>query len=186
MLNRDSTACYDGEVRVAFVDSDPDVAEALASAFARFPEVSVRCGDLLAAAEHAVVSPANSQGYMDGGFDRALVAYFGASLERRVRDAIAARPEGYLPIGASVAIETGHARVPYLIVAPTMLSPEFVEAQNAYRAMRAILRVAPQLPEAHRTIYCPGLCTGVGGVEPTAAAAEMATAYWDWSRSGAL
>jgi O-acetyl-ADP-ribose deacetylase (regulator of RNase III) len=97
-----------------------------------------------------------------------------------VREAVAARPEGYLPVGASCIVATGHERIPYMIVAPTMISPEFVEPQSAYRAMRAVLRVAMQLPFEKRRIYSPGLCTGVGGVAPAAAAIEMATAYTDW------
>ncbi len=47
-------------------------------------------------------------------------------------------------------------------------------------AMRAVLRVAASHPENVRSIYCPGLCTGVGGVRPEEAAAAMASAYADW------
>src|SRR5262249_36040391 len=134
-------------------------------------------------AEHAVVSPANSQGFMDGGFDRALVAYFGPSLESRIRAAMLARPEGHLPVGASLVVETAHTRIPYVIVAPTMTSPEYVHPFNAQRAMRAVLRAASTLPTPERGIWRPGLCTGVGGVAPEDAATHMAAAFRDWLRS---
>ena len=170
-------------MRLVLIDDSADVVSALRVAFAPHREVEVNDGDLLARAENAIVSPANSQGFMDGGFDRELVRFFGPAIERRVRDAIALRPEGQLPIGASIVVRTDHPRVPWLIVAPTMISPEFVEPQNAYRAMRAVLRLMAQVPELTRGIFCPGLCTGVGGVEPTLAAREMATAYSDWLAS---
>ena len=173
-------ACYTSQVRLVLVDSNPDVALALAEAFKTTPEVEVIAGELLQHAEGTIVSPANSQGFMDGGIDAAFATFFGPSLERAVRDAIAARPEGYLPVGASVIVATGHERIRYVIVAPTMMSPEWVEPQNAYRAMRAVLRVVVQLPVPDRQIWSPGLGTGVGGVEPADAAREMAAAYGDW------
>src|SRR5688500_11481183 len=102
------------------VDADADVAAALAKSFASFPGVCVGGGDLLAEEQHALVSPANSEGFMDGGIDRAIAAFFGSRVEEQVRAAIAARPEGRLPVGASIVVATRHPRVPYLIVAPTM------------------------------------------------------------------
>lgn len=88
--------------------------------------MTVQQGELLSLAENTVVSPANSSGFMDGGIDRAFVAFFGSQLQERVQDTIIRRPEGHLPVGASVVVRTGHARIPYLIVAPTMLGPEAV------------------------------------------------------------
>jgi O-acetyl-ADP-ribose deacetylase (regulator of RNase III) len=166
-------------VRLVLIDTNADVTRALASAFSPWRDVEIITGDLFEHATNAVVSPANSQGFMDGGIDRAFVDFFGAGLERAVRDVIARRQEGYLPLGASIVLPTGHPRISHVIVVPTMLSPEHVEAQNAYRAMRAVLRVAGQVtPE--KGLYCPGLCTGVGGVDPAEAAREMAAAFGDW------
>lgn len=167
-------------MRLHLVDLNPEVVAAWQEAFRSFPDVTVRQGDLLTLAENAVVSPANSFGFMDGGIDRAFVAFFGSQLQVRVQDAIARRPEGYLPVGASLVVQTSHARIPYLIVAPTMLGPEAVGSDNSYRAMRAVLRIAAQFPEVGHEVYCPGLGTGVGGVRPDEAATEMARAYADW------
>jgi O-acetyl-ADP-ribose deacetylase (regulator of RNase III) len=167
-------------IRLHLVDNDPDVVAAWQTEFARYPEVEIRLGDILALASHAVVSPANASGFMDGGIDRAYADFFGTSLEAAVRECVAFRPEGYLPIGASAAVATGHTRIRYLIIAPTMLSPEFVEATNAYRALRAVLRLASSEPALAGSVYCPGMCTGVGGVPAIEAAHEMAAAYADW------
>ncbi len=170
-------------MRLYLVDADERVTLALCEAFRPFPEVTVSSGDLLAVAQNAVVSPANAFGFMDGGIDAAFHSFFGPTIEGRVCEAIGRRPEGHLPVGASLVVRTGNARVPYLIVAPTMLGPEAVEPQNCYRAMRAVLRVAAVHEEVGRAVYCPGLGTGVGMVPPREAAREMAQAYGDWKRA---
>jgi O-acetyl-ADP-ribose deacetylase (regulator of RNase III) len=83
-------------MKLHLIDSDLDVASALQSAFSGFAEVEVQHGDLLTVAEQCVVSPANSFGFMDGGFDRTLLSFFGTSIQIRVQDAIHRRPEGRL------------------------------------------------------------------------------------------
>jgi O-acetyl-ADP-ribose deacetylase (regulator of RNase III) len=168
-----------GNVKLTLVDFDGDVAEALVIAFARHPEVTVMHGDLLAVAENTVVSPANGYGFMDGGIDSAYsVALPG--VERLVREAIARRAEGHLPVGAAILVPVAHERIQYMIAASTMLMPEAVDGDNAYRAMRAILRIAAANPERVHSIYCPGLCTGVGMVPAANAAAAMEAGYADW------
>jgi O-acetyl-ADP-ribose deacetylase (regulator of RNase III) len=162
------------------VDADAAVAAALREAFRPFPEVTVECADLLAVAHNTVVSPGNAAGFMDGGFDAALRRFFGPRVEERVREAIGRRAEGYLPVGVSLVVRTGHARIPYLLVAPTMLGPEQIDRESCYRAMRAVLRVAAAQEEVGRAVFCPGLGTGVGEVPPEEAAQEMAQAYRDW------
>lgn len=165
------------------VDHNEQVVEAWLKEFAPFPEVTIQHADMLDVAEHCVVSPANSFGYMDGGIDAAYRKFFGAQIEQQVQELVRLRPEGHLPVGASIVLRTGHARVPFLIVAPTMTLPECVESRNCYRAMRAVLRIASANAEVGSMVYCPGLATGVGSVSPDAAAMEMAKAYCDWKSS---
>lgn len=170
-------------MRLHFMDVNPAVTEALAEAFRAHPEVEVACDDILRVARHCVVSPANSQGFMDGGIDSAYLAFFGLALQERVLDAIARRPEGFLPVGASVAVATGHANIPFLIVAPTMETPEEVPASHAGRALRAVLREVDRNPRLAEDVYCPGLTTHVGCVSPVEAAESMAAAYEFWKRT---
>jgi O-acetyl-ADP-ribose deacetylase (regulator of RNase III) len=120
---------------------------------------------------------------MDGGIDAAFCNFFGSAVEGRVREAIGRRPEGYLPIGASLVVQTGNERIPHMIVAPTMLAPEAIDSLNCYRAMRAVLRIAAAQEDVGRAVYCPGLGTGVGQVLPVEAAREMAQAYSDWKKA---
>ena len=161
------------------VDLEHDLVAAWRKAFASMPDVVVNQADILAVASGAVVSPANGQGHMDGGIDRAYLTFFGPRLQRSVYEAVARRPEGRIPIGAAELVATGHARIQYVIVAPTMDVPELVGPANAYRAMRAALRVANR--EQLTQVYCPGLATGIGCVAPDEAAQAMAEAYRDWS-----
>jgi O-acetyl-ADP-ribose deacetylase (regulator of RNase III) len=170
-------------MRLHLVDYSGALVNAWVDAFRLFPEVTVQQGDLLAVAEHCVVSPANSYGFMDGGIDAAYRTFFGAQIERTVQDAVTRRPEGHLPVGASLVVRTGHNRVPFMIVAPTMTVPEQVESRHSYRALRAVLRILSADPEVGRDVYCPGLATGVGMVPPEHAAAMMAKAYADWKHA---
>jgi len=165
-----------------FIDDNAEVADALQFAFRAHPEVEVMAGDLLKLARNCVVSPANAHGFMDGGIDRAIVTFFGPAIEPQVRDAIVCRSEERLPVGSSLVVRTGHAVIPFLLVATTMESPEMVEAVNACRAMKAILRLASSNEEIGRDVFCPGLCTGVGHVPPSEAAEQMVRAYQDWKQ----
>ncbi len=167
-------------MRLHLVDINPEVAAALSEAFRPHPEVQVACDDILRVARHCVVSPANSQGFMDGGVDAAYLSFFGLALQAKVLDAIARRPEGFLPVGASVAVATGNDTIPFLIVAPTMETPEEVPASHAGRALRAVLREVRRNPRLGEDVYCPGLTTHVGHVAPAEAAQSMVAAYESW------
>lgn len=166
-------------MKLFLVDVEPDLVASWKREFISFPEVEIFCDDILAIAHNAIVSPANSYGFMDGGIDQLYLDYFGLQIQKLVQDAISHRREGYLPVGASVVVKTGNSKIPYLVVSPTMLMPEKIPAANCFFAMASSLRVASATPEITH-LYCPGLGTGVGGVPFEVAAAEMANAYRKW------
>jgi O-acetyl-ADP-ribose deacetylase (regulator of RNase III) len=118
---------------------------------------------------------------MDGGIDYVYYHYFGADIQVKVQQAIARRPEGMLPLGASLIVKTGDSKIPFLLVAPTMEMPGAVGFSHCYHAMVAILRAAHTSPQNISDVFCPGLATGVGRVAPEYAAQEMAVAYHDWN-----
>lgn len=127
----------------------------------------------------AIVSPANSFGFMDGGLDYALSDRFGWDLEKGLQQRIKDLPEGELLVGQSLLIETGDAKVPFLISAPTMRIPtnfNIDTSVNAYLAMKAVLIRAKQ-DERISSVAIPGLCTGVGRMHPMIAARQMFQAY---------
>lgn len=165
-----------------FVDTSREVIDELRRVFVAVDEVVCSQGNILDVARNALVSPANSYGFMDGGIDAAYAEFFGPRLQAAVQAAINRRPEGYLPVGASLAVRTGHDTIPYLIVAPTMHTPEEVPSAHCYRAMRAVLRLMTAEPDIGREVFCPGLATGVGRVPPAEAAEQIFRAYEDWRR----
>lgn len=88
------------------------------------------------------VPTANSYGSMDRGIDYTYRKYFGAELESRIQEFISINLRGLQPKGSAFTIQTGNNSNPYMIVAPTMISPEMIELQSSERAFRAVLREA--------------------------------------------
>ncbi|MBB3662534.1 O-acetyl-ADP-ribose deacetylase (regulator of RNase III) [Prauserella sediminis] len=167
--------------------------------------VSVHHGSVLDVGAHAVVSPANSYGWMRGGID-AMYAKAFPGIEQRVRSAVLAYHGGELPVGEALAVPTGEPTPAWLISAPTMrepgeqLPPDTVHPYLAAKAVfmlwaegtadpaegsdgtdganGAVAGGAVPLREAVTTIALPGLGTGVGGVAPETCAHQVAAA-WD-------
>ncbi len=154
--------------------------EAWTDAFAGLDEVRIVEGDICQLPCDAVVSPANSFGFMDGGLDHLLSERFGWDLEKRVKKEIQARPMRELLVGEAMIVPTDDVRVPWLICAPTMRVPMRIKTSvNAYLAMKAILIAAMSHKEEIEIghVAVPGLGTGVGHLAPEVAAAQMAKAY---------
>ena len=104
--------------------------------FVSEPSVEIIDGDILKQAASAIVSPANSFGYMDGGLDLKYSQHFGWELEARVRDELEKNYYGELPVGNAIIVETKNPTIPYLISAPTMRVPSDVSnTVNAYLAV---------------------------------------------------
>lgn len=173
-------------LRVSLCDRNPEVARALADRFDDLGAVEVREGDLLDLDGDALVSPANSFGYMDGGIDRAIDGFYQGAAQCAVLDRIADRFYGELPVGTAttIAMRPRPSRFPFLIVAPTMRVPGDARGTiHAYLAMRAALaavldqNAAPPSAGRIAVVAVPGLCTGVGGMPPDESAAQMRAAY---------
>src|SRR5262249_45446573 len=103
------------------------VEDSLGDAWERFcgdvPFVTVHRGSIFDIDADAVVSPANSFGFMDGGIDALYMDHFGSDIQRKVRRQIYDRHAGELIVGAADIVETDHDRFPFLIAAPTMRVP---------------------------------------------------------------
>jgi O-acetyl-ADP-ribose deacetylase (regulator of RNase III) len=110
---------------------------------------------------------------MDGGLDLAIRDALGLGVQHKLQRAIVERWHGELPIGCAELVETGDARWPYLIAAPTMRIPEGVgNTLNAYLAFRAVLLACAKQP-AIASLVCCGLATGIGRMEPMRCATQM-------------
>lgn len=107
-----------------------------------------------------VVSPANSFGIMNGGYDLALTRYFGYELQKAVQQYILKNYKGEQPVGTSIIVETGKDEIK-LIHTPTMRVPSrIIDYAVIYRCMKSTLEVA--LQNGVKTIVIPafGACTG--------------------------
>lgn len=121
-------------------DISPGVVAAWEVAFASALGVQVSCGDIFANAADAIVSPANSFGYMDGGIDLVYSRFFGWELQEKLQAQLLAEHFGELPVGQAVIVPTGHASIPFLVSAPTMRVPSSIaKTLNVYLAFRAAL-----------------------------------------------
>ena len=152
------------------------------------PDVRVHRGSVLEVAAQAVVSPANSFGWMRGGIDAVYAQAFPA-VEQHVRSAVLAYHGGELPVGEALIVPTGAADPPWLICAPTMRNPGELlppDTVHPYLAARAVLRLwrdgtldhGQPVRAAVHTIALPGMGPGVGGVSPETCARQVVAA-WD-------
>jgi O-acetyl-ADP-ribose deacetylase (regulator of RNase III) len=169
-------------LRVSLCDQSADMTDAWLESFSDLDAVEIVQADILELRCDALVSPANSFGDMDGGLDRAIDNFFSGRAQARVKERIADRFYGELPVGMALLIEMSDRRFPYLICAPTVRVPgDASRTLNAYLAMRAVLVAVLQGPPAEkrplRSVAVPGLCTGVGGMAPRTAARQMRAAY---------
>ena len=180
-----------GDLRVVLCSTEPRLARAYADIAQEFPgwvdggQASITELDV-----DAVVSPANSFGFMDGGLDAHYLATFGPHVQHAARSAVLYRHDGELPVGVADIVSTGHQSIPYLIIAPTMRVPMQLppDTVNPYLAARAVLRLIERgkLPEGPgagtpvrdvvRRIAIPGLGTGVGRVAPDTCARQIQAA----------
>lgn len=142
--------------------------------------VTVRMGDICSIECDAIVSPANSFGFMDGGLDIALSRRFGWGVQKRLQALIADSPLGELLVGDALVVPTDDARVKWIVSAPTMRVPMPLKNTVApYLAMRAALIAIDRHAgnPAITSVAIPGLGTGTGGVDPKIAAAQMWAAF---------
>ena len=135
------------------------------------------------------VSPANSLGYMSGGYDYALTQIM-PGIDVKLREKIKKSPfktfsnKHYLPIGSSIIVKHSHNE--YLISAPTMLIPQNVsETNNAYYATKSALHnilLYDDYDLNKINIVFTSLCCGYGGMNIIESANQMARAICEHSK----
>lgn len=135
-------------------------------------QTPARTGDLFQVPSDAVVSPANSFGFMDGGVDYRISKFLGWHVQERLQKIIREEYDGELLVGQAVAVPTDHEVFKYVISAPTMRVPLVInDFIDVYLAARAATRVALKLNLQKLTFT--GMGTGVGQVAPWKAVQMM-------------
>lgn len=170
------------DVTIRLKALDADIVAAWSREFEYVDEVKPSQGDILASTADAIVSAANSFGFMDGGLDLLYSEHFGWQVEDRVREVILERFDGELPVGQAIVVPTDDADTPWLVCAPTMRVPMNVASTtHAYLAFRGALRAIRHHNEGPRrpirTILCPAFCTGEGRMPADRCARQMRYAY---------
>ena len=154
--------------------------------------ITIHHGSILDVECDAVVSPANSYGFMDGGIDEIYLNYFGPDIQMRVRRQILEYHFGEILVGQADVVETGNEKIPFLIFAPTMRVPMALsESVNPYLAARAIFLLLKNgnflsgkykgnsIGDKIKSIAIPGLGTGVGRVSSNTCAHQVRQAIND-------
>ncbi len=133
----------------------------------------------------ALVSPANSFGFMDGGIDNVYMEMF-PDIQKRVQErikqfGIQTELDRYaLPIGCAMSVSTKDDLCPLMLCVPTMFFPgDITETQNAYWAMRGLLKlIQTTLPE-NIIVGIPCFGTGVGKMTAEQSAKQILQALQD-------
>lgn len=157
-------------------DINPAMRRAWEQVLPRWPTLVSVCkvvsGDITSLMVEAVVSPANSHGYMRGGVDAVYTRMFGPGVEERLRALIAELPGKELPVGQALVVPTNHPRIPWLISAPTMREPgSRCHDQPVCDATMAAMKAA--LERGFSSVAFPGMGTGTGRLPLDEAARAM-------------
>jgi O-acetyl-ADP-ribose deacetylase (regulator of RNase III) len=178
------------------IDTNKNLVDAWRKEFAGYNNVWIMEGDIFSVLADAVVSPANSFGFMDGGIDLRISEYLGWHVQDRLQQKIEKEHHGELLIGQSIVVPTDHEVFTHCICCPTMRVPMDVSnTPNAYLAMRAvILAIRSYTEENFNTLYgqyldppspihsvnISGFCTHTGKMSPEDCAHQMFEAYYDY------
>jgi len=176
-------------MRIVLAAVGDDLADAWQRRCADLADVSIHRGSITDLSVDAVVSPANSFGFMDGGIDLLYSRHFGWQVQERLQELIRTRHHGELLVGTAEIVETSDTRIPFLIAAPTMRVPMVLtNTVNPYLATRAALLLirhgvvasgaaaGRRVSEVVRSVAFPGLGTGVGRVTPDVCARQVRAA----------
>jgi O-acetyl-ADP-ribose deacetylase (regulator of RNase III) len=157
------------------------------------PNVEIYHGSILDLSVDAVVSPANSYGFMDGGIDLLYSHRFGWHVQESLQKIIKQKHHGELLIGQAEIVETDNLPIPFVIAAPTMRVPMILkDTVNPYLAARALFLLIKHgtffdgnykgepINKFVQSVAFPGLATGVGRVGFNTCARQVQRAIEDF------
>jgi O-acetyl-ADP-ribose deacetylase (regulator of RNase III) len=170
------------DIKLFLRDRNIALINAWKNEFSSYHDVEISCGDIFDLKADAIISPANSFGFMDGGIDLVYSEHFGWEVQKILQNIIQECFYGELPVGCAAIIETKNVDIKYLLSCPTMRIPEDVSnTVNAYLAFRAglieVINHNRNNSEKITSILCPGLGTSTGGISAINCAKQMKYAY---------
>ncbi len=173
---------------INLIDINPKLVQAWKQVFKNVENVIVTNDSIFNKPCDAIISPANSFGYMNGGLDFTISKNLGWHIEKRLQEQIRNDFYGELLVGQATIVETSHKDFPYLISAPTMRTPmSILRSPNVYLAMKAILTLIKHgkfsdgtpIINKVKEVAIPGLGAGIGSVPPMVCARQMRIAWED-------
>lgn len=170
-------------MKIILCDINKPLIEAWEEAFAGVKDVTIVHGNIFELSTDAIVSPANSFGFMDGGLDYLISEKLGWDIQDRLKQLIKNDWDGELLVGQACIVPT-NGSIPWVISAPTMRVPMILgeNSINVFLATKAVLCLAKRHEKLFtnptiNTIAFPGMGTGVGKVSPKLCAWQMRKAY---------
>jgi len=166
-------------MQVTLTSVDKPLLSAWETMCGNLENVTIYEGSILDQPHQAIVSPANSYGFMNGGIDQVYTDFFGPSLQQTLQKQIKLYHEGILLVGSAEVVNTGNKDFPLLVSAPTMMVPEILGPNtiNPYLAARAAILAARDY--GITDLAFPGLGTGIGRVPPLVCAKQVSWAIQD-------
>lgn len=167
-------------MKLKFCFCNSALGKALKESFGGLSDCEVVEADICEVHCDAIVSPANSFGFMDGGLDLVLSERFGWGVQDELQELIAQRPMKELLVGESLVLRTGDEKIPWLISVPTMRVPmRLRQTVNPYLAMKALLIAVKShvMNPPIETVAIPGFGTGCGHLDPVTAVSQMRKAF---------
>ena len=157
------------------------------------PHVEIYHGSILDLSIDAIVSPANSLGFMDGGIDLLYSHSFGWQVQEKLQKIIKEKHHGELLVGQAEIVETEISQIPFVIAAPTMRVPMILkDSVNPYLAARAVFLLikhgkffsgncqGEKISDFVQSVAFPGLATGIGRIGFNTFARQMQKAIEDF------
>ena len=167
-------------LKVYLLDINHDITGALHREFDKYSDVEIINDDFAHFMNthkdiECIVSPANSFGCMDGGYDLAITDYFGLEVEFEVQDYIKKYLFGEQPVGSSIMVDIPNTNKK-LIHTPTMRLPSpIVDETLIYHCMRSTLITA--INGKIKSIVIPAFGGATGKLKPDVIAKNMRQGY---------
>lgn len=179
-------------IKILLVDLNPNIVESWKKAKIQSEkfDIEIHQGSFLDFEASALVSPANSFLYMNGGIDYPIRNYINeqtgrdivTEMQNRIRNS---EYMGEVLVGQTLLTKIDTEKFFYLISAPTMRIPSQIsETKNVYLATRAAISQLIKHNKSYQiltdnsisSILIPGMGTGVGQVSPESCAQQMKAA----------
>lgn len=158
------------KLKITLCDLNVDLVRAWSGAMPDGVECAL--GDIFQHRADALVSPANSFGFMDGGIDLVYSRRIGWHVQERVQAKIRDEFGGELLVGQALSVATDNEQFPILVSAPTMRVPAPIrDLADVRLSTRAAVRCAVQAGAG--SLVMPGMGTLTGQVSPEDAAIWM-------------